>query len=527
MEVMNSNFLFFTAALFGYAEIHYRFRFFFSLLKHSEPELIFDAPYRAEIGNPTPLFLIINDSLTYPIKTEKVFVSCIHESGKEEHFSFDFKKEFSTDYSDSLFHLNLNLVGKWKITPSLIFSQNENKKQITVDNYKTTSKKPLEIYLSESKFPKYENQFSGDLHHHTRFTFDQVEFGAGLQITKQCVKSVGMDFLCLTDHSYDLDDDENNYLKNDPDLKKWNRFLTEVDTINSEKKDTIFIPGFELSTGNSKGKNVHLLMYGQREFIIGSGDSAEKWLQTKPDTFLEKAISLKQKNTVTYAAHPFEPVDFFQSILLGRGNYSPKEILEHQLPLQFLNGKIDSIFYESKKIWISALLKGYRIPIGAGNDAHGNFNRYRQVQIPFFTMKELPDQILGKFRTVVQCKLNQEDQILNALKNGNSYLTNGIAIQLKNDLQEEILFSSEKRIKEISTSKLLIKTTSEFGELKKLKIYFGYQESEKKIETQLSGFESAVNLADFFNESQEFRYIRFEVFSGIETVLFSNPVYII
>ncbi len=523
---MNNNFLFFAAFLCGYAEIHYRFRFFFSLLKHSEPELIFDAPYRIESGNPVPLFLIVNDSIIYPISSEKVFVNCVHESGKEENFSFDFKKKFSTDYSDSIFRLNLNLAGKWKITPNLIFSQGGNKKQMTVDNYKSTSKKPLEIYVSESKFPKYENQFSGDLHHHTRFTFDQVEFGAGLQITKQCVESIGMDFLCLTDHSYDLDDEENNYLKNDPELKKWNRFLTEVDTVNSEKNESLFIPGFELSTGNSKGKNVHLLMYGQREFITGSGDSAEKWFQTKPETFIGKAISIKQKNTVTYAAHPFEPVDFLQSKLLGRGNYSHEEIFEHQLPLQLLNGKIDSVFLESKNIWISALLKGLKIPIGAGNDAHGNFNRYRQVQIPFFTMKELPDQILGKFRTVVQCEFNTENLILSALRNGNSYLTNGIAVQLKNDREEIILFSSEKKQKEISTSSLMIKTTSEFGELKTVKIFLGALKSESEIEIQLSGFEKSVNLSEFLTDVQDYKHIRFEVFGGKETVLFSNPVYI-
>lgn len=524
---MDINFLFFAIGLFGYAEIHYRFRFFFSLLKHSEPELIFDAPYRTEHGNPIPLFLIVNDSIKYPITAEKVFVCCIHESGKEENFSFDFRKEFRTDYSDSIFPLNLKISGKWKITPNLIFFQNGNRKQITVDNYKSTSKKPLEIYVSETKFPKFENQFSGDLHHHTRFTFDQVEFGAGLSITKQCVESIGMDFLCLTDHSYDLDDEENNYLKNDPELKKWNRFLKEVNAVNSEKNESLFIPGFELSTGNSKGKNVHLLMYGQREFITGSGDSAEKWFQTKPETILEKAISIKQNNTVTYAAHPFEPVDFLQSKLLGRGNYSSNEILANHLPLQLLNGKIDSVFHESKKIWISALLEGYRIPIGAGNDAHGNFNRYRQVQIPFFTMKELPDQILGKFRTVVQCDSNKEELILHALKNGHSFLTNGIAAQLKNKLGELILFGSEKERTELTTSVFQIKTTSEFGELKTLKICVGNQKSETESEILLSGFEKSVSLSDLLNGTQEYHYIRFEVFSGNETVLFSNPVFII
>jgi len=48
--------------LFLYAETHYRFPYFFSLLRKNEPEIIADAPHRIEPGSPLPILILIKDA---------------------------------------------------------------------------------------------------------------------------------------------------------------------------------------------------------------------------------------------------------------------------------------------------------------------------------------------------------------------------------------------------------------------------------------------------------------------------------
>ena len=61
--------------------------------------------------------------------------------------------------------------------------------------------------------------------------------------------------------------------------------------------------------------------------------------------------------------------------------------------LQILNGDLDESFYIGIKQWINYLLNGYKKFIFAGNDAHGNFNKYRQINIPMFSIKESNKQM--------------------------------------------------------------------------------------------------------------------------------------
>ena len=56
------------------------------------------------------------------------------------------------------------------------------------------------------------------------------------------------------------------------------------------------------------------------------------------------------------------------------------------------------------KIWIRLLLDGYHKFIYAGNDAHGNFNMYRQIKTPMLSLYEKKEQLFGEFRTGVFTK---------------------------------------------------------------------------------------------------------------------------
>jgi len=93
--------------------------------------------------------------------------------------------------------------------------------------------------------------------------------------------------------------------------------------------------------------------------------------------------------------------------------------------IQILNGEAGHSFLSGLKYWTKLLLKGKKIFIAAGNDAHGNFNRFRQIGIPFFTIREEDIQLFGAMRTAVQTESLDEASILNSLRYGRSAITNG------------------------------------------------------------------------------------------------------
>ena len=171
-----------------------------------------------------------------------------------------------------------------------------NSKEINFrnDNYAGLSSRNYQCYYSEEPLPYPENWYADEPHYHSIYTSDQVEFGADIESTKIMAKSIGLSWLFITDHSYDLDDCENTFLENDPLLPKWNKMLEDVRKNDSE--EFRILPGEEISIGNSKKENVHLLAINLKEFIEGKGDSAEIWFKNKPQKFLKEiSKSKKQK----------------------------------------------------------------------------------------------------------------------------------------------------------------------------------------------------------------------------------------
>lgn len=473
----------FALPLLGYAEIHFRLPFFPTFLFRKEPEIIFDMPVRTEPGEFLPVFLLINDAHRFPIRVDTVSISCFHPvSGESQFFSFQVDQNFLKPYDEKQFCVFLTKPGKWEIRTELVGMCGEKPIAVISDNYPKTQKKSFSVWIASEPFPKFEIQLHGDIHHHTRYTFDQVEFGGGIPLSKAASVALAYDFLCLTDHSYDLDDLPDNYLKQDPELRKWKLLNDEVTNINMEDGKTLLIPGLELSTGNNAGKNVHLLLLGQRTFIHGSGDSGERPFRTRSETTLLQAIERLDTQTTAYAAHPFELPSRAERLTLNRGIYSKQELRETQLPIQILNGWLGEAFQRSRNIWINLLLSGNRTFIGGGNDSHGNFNRVRQTKTPFFSLTEKESHWFGKFRTVVQSAGKDESSILSALKKGNSYLTNGIALRLFREDLSQLDFGSDLKKEDFKTLQIEVKTTEEFGLLEKIRLFIGANGEEYSAE---------------------------------------------
>jgi len=244
---------------------------------------------------------------------------------------------------------------------------------------------------------------------------------------------MGLNFIGVTDHSYDIDDEPDNYLKNDPDLKKWKDLLKETAEINSDPDpaQAEIIPGQEITVRNCRGKNIHFLLFGGDKFFPGSGDSAEKWFRTRSEHSIREIIAAKPPGSLVVAAHPFEPVPLLQKILLGRDVWHDEDFSGEIRHAQIANG-LDYVNVEkSILLWRSLLQKGKFINLAAGTDAHGNFNRYRQVYLPMWSLLENHKHTLGRHFTGVLTSENSD--ILSDLAKGAAYISDGPGIDLTVD----------------------------------------------------------------------------------------------
>jgi len=268
----------------SYAEIHYHLKYIFPKYYLKQPEIIADIPIRIIklISNKLPVLIIIKDSHLFPIILNKVTIKI---RGKEKTITKIFTlniKISQTYYSKILFVDLIDLKPEQFLDISVFFMIQQNKKNFTFlnDNYNKLSIETFQCYYAKEKLPYPKYWFAGEPHYHSNYTSDQVEFGADIKSTVKLAKSIGLSWLFVTDHSYDLDDLEMNYLKNDPSITKWEKMHKDVRDCNNNKFRVI--AGEEVSIGNSKGRNVHLLAINNEEFIEGSGDSAEIWFHNKP-----------------------------------------------------------------------------------------------------------------------------------------------------------------------------------------------------------------------------------------------------
>jgi hypothetical protein len=413
-----------------YAEIHYRIGHLISLIKKEEPECIVDLPHRLEPGHHLPLLLLIKDAHLYPVCLHSLTANLIEKRQKTELFRKDFSAlDITEPFWNQVFHIPppRAFPEKVKIDVEVTYSIDGIQKTFHNDNYRFTSHKPFEILIDSHPLPTKPNWYFGDLHYHSDFTNDQVEYGAPLPATRDMAKAMGLSFFAATDHSYDLDDKVGDYLVNDPAHPKWHQMRKTIEYMNKTEKSFVVIPGEELSVGNAAGRNVHFLILNNLSLFTGSGDSAEKWLNNRPDCDIDMILNQIDGTAIAFAAHPEIVPPLLQRALLKRGKWQNPDYRSDMLNgLQIWNSRKDRFFLRGIKKWVDQLKTGRRMSIIAGNDAHGNFSRFRQVGVPHLKIREDSSEIFGRARTGIYCE-NQLtlDRLISALRIGRTIVTDG------------------------------------------------------------------------------------------------------
>jgi hypothetical protein len=472
----------------AYAETHYRFKYFFSWLKKTEPEILADLPHRLEPSSDLPVLVLVKDADRYPIDIISVVANIFHD-GKFHTSVVLLDAAHATPWkADSKFWWNISsisfvesigsLFGFFDIEVVIRYSVDGVQRECTNDNYRSASHRKFRVYRAEHPMPSFPGWIQGDAHTHSSYTDDQVEFGAPIGASIELCKAMGQAFFCVTDHSYDLDDMVDDYLKNDPSLPKWTAFQREVDTVNAREHNFAVLRGEEVSCGNSFGRNVHLLLYGTKKFFHGSGDSAEHWFHTEPEYRILDVLLAMDENTIAYAGHPSESTPLLQRLLIRRGSWSLDDMRWGGLcGIQILNGEFNRAFRQGLEMWKRMLLEGRKIFIAGGNDAHGNFNRFRQIGIPFFTIREWDRQLFGKVRTGVSAPIVDEKHVLTALLLGQSFITNGpVVIAEITDEDGRSAGIGGSIVCNEATVRVHARSTEEFGSFTSISI-FGTTES--------------------------------------------------
>lgn len=527
---------------FMYAETHYRFKYFFSLLKKNEPEIIADAPHRLEPDSPLPVMLLVKDADRYPVTLTGAQFTVKKKGSAQFVFSFHpdepitINEKFWWKIVDIPFDgVHQDLFGRIDVVAAMTILMNGKTKIITTNNHRTSSKLPLSVYRSADPLPSFPGWIFGDAHTHSTYTDDQVEFGSPVPAGPTLCKAMGLSFFCVTDHSYDLDDSLDSYLRNDPFLPKWKLFQDEVYSVNQGEKDFAVIRGEEVTCRNSDHHNVHLLLLGTRSFFHGSGDSAEQWLNTRSENSVTEVLSAAEGNVASYAAHPTEVVPLLQRLLINRGEWTKKDMNEPSLHgIQILNGEHSEHFVYGMDVWKWLLLKGEKKFILAGNDAHGNYNRFVQIGIPFFAIREKDTQLFGKMKTAVFASPSEES-IVNGLQKGKTVITNGplLTIELETDSGAVGTIGDSIRGKRFLV-KVRAQSTKEYGRLKSIKLYLGIiGKREKEFRTlRTFGDPLKAHFITDWESVENFSYIRAELMtkeadgSDIDGFCYTNPIWI-
>jgi len=523
-------------AILAYAEIHFRFPFLPSRLYHREPEIIFDLPFRAQSSNTVPLFLFIKDAHQFPIKLIKLKVEIsdangIHISQFTQNLEIDIQGKFIT----KSFLIKPDFFprpGSYQVIASLTYQTSQRKvKIIKQDNYKHLPHPPFKIHISETKLPTFSGWYWGDLHTHSYYTQDQVEFGASLAATVEAAKTAGLHFIAFTDHSYDMDDLPDNFLKNDPDLQKWENFKTEVAEVQSQQDEFLIIPGEEVSVGNYKNQNIHCLLLNDPRFFPGEGDSGEKLWNNWPTLSLNELLIQKSEDALAIAAHPREKPPLLQRIILRRGIWNHSDCMNSKLTaLQIINNHNDSNLREGLEIWKKLLLQGQKIGIVAGTDSHGNFNCFRQISIPFLSMVYSRKHIMGKARTAVMVANFNLLSLIDGIRNLRAVISNGPIATMEAHGKETI--SVGGIIHDAQEIQLLLrgKSTAEYGYWTEINLYYGHQvkKAENKIELGAKTKELEFQIKVKVHEPDA-DYIRMETYSkkgDQQYYCLSNPIWI-
>jgi len=445
-------------------------------------DVLSDAPWRINAGENIPITYIIKDTNQWSLYIRTITTYDDDDPiGNEAGDTLVYTRNIWQWFTGDLWY------GYDVLSPS-IFNENDNDLEIhvkfdiawdfDVHNFYT-------VYKSPYNLPSLKNWYYGDTHYHSFYTDNVLEFGAPVELTKIVGKSIGFNWVTITDHSFDLD------------ANRWNNLVSDSN-IWSDTKFKI-LPSEEISCtvpGGIYQKYNHYLAYGITQFIPGG-----EWEDgTGSHYSCSELVSIVNgQGGFGYPAHPMDSDPFRDPWRDYSLNFKGLEIW---------NGEGNIIkLEEGLNKWKELLLSGRKIFIEAGSDAHGDFNSG-----------------FGKVRTMVFIPNLGNSEILSALKYGHSIMTNGpvVVFNINNTIIGDTL-----KVPKGSKINLNIQwnSTPEFGTVNNIKVIKGIINSNEIIERDIYPV-SYPGTNQITITATENSYFRLSGFTSDGHRAYTNPIWI-
>ena len=405
-----------------YAETHFKFKLPWSLLYKPWPEIIFDTPFQFVPGVTPYLWIVVRDANRFPttIKTAEILLKHNIENAfdntleKGPQPDISIHKDLDIEVREQMHFIPLPLgeipAGTYEVFCKLTVERDGKTQTFERWNLPRLKPVPLRIKVLNEALPIAPGYAAGEMHCHTHYSADHVEYGATPEVLQLAAKAVGLDFVNCTDHAYDFAFTQEDFTKEaESPVPRFQKLREEIAALPSKDENgedlPLLLAGEEVSAGNSKGENVHVTVLAPEGYLPGLGDCGRYWLNNKPTLSIKQVLNMTKAHC--FAAHPFQQMGLLEKFIFRRGYWKPEDLnwapQKHAIRgLQFWNGIRDEGFKLGREFWINELGKGnYLLPIG-GNDAHGDLNSMTAVDLPLISLKHTRAHTFGNVRTVVR-----------------------------------------------------------------------------------------------------------------------------
>lgn len=470
---------------FGYAETHFRFFKGATRLYRPVPEIYFDCPWRINRGERIPLVLLVKDADRFPVVLEHLEVTIEDDNqasrqtlGHGLYCEWKLPHVVRDAYAYFLAEVAVpeTMEDDVFLTPRLEVRVGKKRYTVGVSSHEAFSSKPLRIHVAEKALPSRKGWTYAETHTHSWHTSDQVEFGAPPEVIARMARALGLRWVFLTDHSFDLDVPPGKWFGLDPHQSRWRTLENELKTLNAEEKDVTLFRGEEVSCGTKRGKNVHLLVYGVPELIPGRGDGVKQrawWRNAPSQTLPDVLTTVRRHGGLAFPAHPMLHPSLLERLLLNRGTWTIADLTLDFDGWEFWNTDNAKSWRYARKKWVRLLLEGWQYPLIAGSDAHGDFNRTRSIRLPFLSVDEFFREAFGKPRTGVYTPEETTETLFEALRKGRCFVTNGPFATLNVASEGKIVGMSETLQGREFIVFVDALSTPEFGEIRRVTLYVG------------------------------------------------------
>jgi hypothetical protein len=442
-----------------YAETHFKFKLPWSLLYKPWPEIIFDAPFQFVPGVEPYLWIVVRDADRFPttIKNAEIVLKRDAQS-REAQFQdapqpdIVIRKDLNIEVREQMKFIPLVLgkipAGAYEAHCKLTVEREGKLQTFERWNLPRLKPVPLRFKILNEMPPIAPGYAAGEMHCHTHYSADHVEYGATPEVLQLAAKAVGLDFVNCTDHAYDFAFTQEDYTKEaDSPVPRFQKLREEIASLPVKDENgndmPLMLAGEEVSVGNSKGENVHMTVLAPEGYLPGLGDCGRYWLENRPTRSIKQILNMTEAHC--FAAHPFQQMGMLEKFVFRRGYWKPEDLQQknkHSIRgLQFWNGIRDEGFKLGREFWINELGKGnYLLPIG-GNDAHGDLNSMTAVDLPLISLKHTRAHTFGNVRTVIKLDESGAKQkpplslaaINAAFAADNCYITDGPALWWERD----------------------------------------------------------------------------------------------